>query len=443
MDISSSPPILLAGGNSMRIRIIKSIIIGIIICIITACQSKVQKENYQIPLSGSLTVMYFDEQSFMDDFGKLFQLVYPNIEFNVIEYPSDNLSELKWDEWINRNRPDLMVVDRHMYQSLSKENLLLNLEQKMQTSIETKPDGIVAPVLEMLKSDGMGSIQGLGPFFHSRVLYYNKNLFDKYNVEYPTDNMSWDEVFNRASSFINNGASEDNVVGLYHPFMLENLNPFSLVNIAAKSENIGLFDHDLGRNRIKNSRIEHYFRQVIGGMKAGSIYNPVEDEKNFDLFASGLAAMRYEGYFYLRKLDQSNISWQMVNEPSANGYTPNFFMKDIFVIPKIAANQNIAWEFIKYVHSESFQRIKLRSPSRFGVSSLKSILSISEQSNQSFNVFAKLKPLPLDMIVGEDMIDINDVKVQSVVRQGSLDALLGKQSIDNAIDWMENNITTQ
>ncbi|TNJ63683.1 extracellular solute-binding protein [Paenibacillus hemerocallicola] len=39
-----------------------------------------------------------------------------------------------------------------------------------------------------------GGLYGIPVFNNTRVLYYNKDLFDKFGVPYPTDNMSWDEA---------------------------------------------------------------------------------------------------------------------------------------------------------------------------------------------------------------------------------------------------------
>ncbi|MDF2723717.1 MAG: extracellular solute-binding protein family 1 [Paenibacillus sp.] len=38
------------------------------------------------------------------------------------------------------------------------------------------------------------ALYGIPVFNNTRVMYYNKDLFDKFGVPYPTDNMSWDEA---------------------------------------------------------------------------------------------------------------------------------------------------------------------------------------------------------------------------------------------------------
>lgn len=54
-----------------------------------------------------------------------------------------------------------------------------------------------APVtIDALKNfgDDSGKFYGLPFVRNNAVLYYNKDLFDKFGVDYPEDGMSWDEV---------------------------------------------------------------------------------------------------------------------------------------------------------------------------------------------------------------------------------------------------------
>src|SRR5690606_28174800 len=54
-------------------------------------------------------------------------------------------------------------------------------------------------IIDLLRSKGNGKLYGLAPTFSGRALFYNKSIFAEYNVPYPTDRMSWEEVLQLAS----------------------------------------------------------------------------------------------------------------------------------------------------------------------------------------------------------------------------------------------------
>ncbi|MEK4978634.1 ABC transporter substrate-binding protein [Bacillus sp. FSL K6-6540] len=52
--------------------------------------------------------------------------------------------------------------------------------------------------VEMVKSRSDGGIYGVPLFIDDYVLYYNKKIFDKFGVKYPTPGMTYDEIFKLA-----------------------------------------------------------------------------------------------------------------------------------------------------------------------------------------------------------------------------------------------------
>lgn len=50
-------------------------------------------------------------------------------------------------------------------------------------------------MLNGVRALGQGHLFALAPTFSASVLYYNKGIFDKAGVAYPTDGMTWDELF--------------------------------------------------------------------------------------------------------------------------------------------------------------------------------------------------------------------------------------------------------
>lgn len=58
---------------------------------------------------------------------------------------------------------------------------------------------------EMVNAGRTGELYGLPvPPYFPLVLYYNKNLFDQFGVPYPTDGMSWDDIYELAKKMTRN-----------------------------------------------------------------------------------------------------------------------------------------------------------------------------------------------------------------------------------------------
>ncbi|WDH98392.1 glutathionylspermidine synthase family protein [Paenibacillus urinalis] len=123
----------------------------------------------------SLKVMYWDEQSFHEDYGNLFKSYYPNVEFEVIGLPVGSDPSLTVTELYNRhieeNRPDILFVDKHRWLE-SHTCGLQATSGKMRLHIAHA----FRQLLEHYKSIGLGG----------RVVFtcYEWHVEDRRNTEY-------------------------------------------------------------------------------------------------------------------------------------------------------------------------------------------------------------------------------------------------------------------
>lgn len=53
----------------------------------------------------------------------------------------------------------------------------------------------------------------MAPSISTRALFYNKDLFDRYGVPYPTNAMTWDDVLALAKRFPTKGEGEGRIYG--------------------------------------------------------------------------------------------------------------------------------------------------------------------------------------------------------------------------------------
>lgn len=95
------------------------------------------------------------------------------------------------------NPVDVVVIDASQYQALVRDGLLKQIDPLLQQDkIDT--NDFVPTVIDGLKAMGDNNLYGLAPTFTSEALFYNRTLFNEAGVEPPTDNMTWDQVFDKA-----------------------------------------------------------------------------------------------------------------------------------------------------------------------------------------------------------------------------------------------------
>ncbi|RKN62071.1 ABC transporter substrate-binding protein [Paenibacillus ginsengarvi] len=93
--------------------------------------------------------------------------------------------------------PDIIITHTGNIDSYQDFNLLTDITPLLQTQkVDTSPLDQVA--LNAHRVTKPGELNGL-PFWENFIaLYYNKDIFDKFGVEYPKDGMTWEETIELA-----------------------------------------------------------------------------------------------------------------------------------------------------------------------------------------------------------------------------------------------------
>ncbi len=94
---------------------------------------------------------------------------------------------------------------------LIEEGLLLPLDPFIK-KYEYDLEGMESFIVKNLRQIGNEAIYFLPTDFNTYALFYNKDLFDQYGLQYPSDYMTWEEVFNLARQF-NRESTQEKVYG--------------------------------------------------------------------------------------------------------------------------------------------------------------------------------------------------------------------------------------
>jgi len=365
--------------------------------------------------AGTLKVAYFNEQAFYLQYGNAFQAMYPNMTIEVVSLEQvfqaeDPVSEM--EKMLGEQQPDVLHLTEDQYAALAEKGLLYDLDAAIKQD-EFDLDSFYPAVVELLKARGGGKLYGLSPSFSSQALYFNKGMFDQYNIPYPRDGMSWEEVLQLAARFPAQKDGDNATHGLAQSSQANDL--FALIRMIGEAKGLSYADADAGQVTIDSHEWKEIFQMVIDGYQSGSISMPSDAPGGERLmlgilapgggrtigfgpdsmkFMTGQAAMMIDGSMLMEMLRvnvnrgeavrvQSNaadsganagprprqldsIDWDLVTvpvDPSQPDVMSGIGVDSIFAISASSDNPAAAWELLKYINGEQLAKTSARSSS--------------------------------------------------------------------------------
>lgn len=198
-----------------------------------------------------------------------------------------------------------------------------------------------------------GGMYGIPVSTNSLTMYYNRDLFDQFGVEYPRDGMSWDEVYDltRVMSRTVDGVRYHGLIlSIDHTMMLDPLSPTYI----DKDTNQALFSTDVFKRafqtitnfyHISGNEVDHSTRDY------GSQLKLYQDEKVVGMFLglSKLGATHFA--------DHTNLNWDVASYPHYEDQPdigpqsyPNYFY-----ISQVSEHKDVAFQVLAYMTDEQFQ----------------------------------------------------------------------------------------
>lgn len=463
-------------GSSRRKLFFITLSLSLLVPALAACsKDAVEAEGEERVLRIGMVYGSSNDSGYRQQYTDLFEITHPNIKVEFVSVvdmskfnysqstPVFSVSDAFEDTkkvLTSDNPPDVMLLDSSMYQSLAKDNYLTQLDPLMQQDKFDTSD-IVPTVLEGIKQLGDNNIYGLTPTYNSSVLFYNKDMFTEKNIEFPKDDMTWDEIFALAErmksgdgkrygfvfSRYQGGEPFYDMTGTYLQTlqlrMWDSLGEKMTVNTPAWEKAWTTFARLAGDKTIPGAPSSTANQTMISGP-----YNPTQGDK----FMSGETAMVIGDYYYISQVIDVNknaanipnykaIDWDIVTVPTfpeTKGFGGNIYLNNIMAINAKAKNSDDAWEFIKFMNSEEWAKVKSRSS--YEMVARKKFIQPKEGLNYNAAAFYLLKPAPLaSSIIGESELyakkpDIG--KAQELGRTIFADVISGKKAAaDGLKEW--------
>lgn len=354
-----------------------SLLLTLTMVLVTGCSGKSEKpegnagggeKSKSTEVSFSYWGGDFDKAR-MEKIYKEFQKVHPEIKVKLIQIPNEGYEQKMLATMASGNPYDVIMLAESFYSYAAKgtlENLNPFIEKDGVNTSDYYKAGIDA---YSYKDQIMAMPMRLG----TMILLYNKNLFDKHNLEYPSDSWTWDDFLNASQKITDR---ENNVFGLDYlgSWWASYQTWVHSYGGSLLSEDRTAFNLDS-----KESKDALQFMQDLI-WKHNVVPQSTQLLEGVDMWTSGKIGMKIDGPWHILS-SQANIKefeWDIAPVPKgAKEATPLF--SNAFAIPKLSENKEAAWEVIKFWTGETGQ--KILAAEHGDIPALKSVAESDEYLN--------------------------------------------------------------
>ncbi|NEW08041.1 extracellular solute-binding protein [Paenibacillus sp. SYP-B3998] len=408
----------------------------------------------------TIKVMYYDKNSFYQQYGNLFMAKNPNIDVEVVSnqgiYGPNTDPEQALDKLLEEEKPDVILVQgtEQLEKFVQKGRLYAIDDVIKQDKFDVEQ--LHPSTLETIKGKGEGKLYGLSPEFYSQALYYNKDLFEQYGIELPKNKMSWEDVLNLAKRFPTDGQGDQRIYGFSaYSYMREGVG-YQYMSSIGTTLGLSYFDADQMKLTIQTDAWKKALQLTVDSMKSGALYIPknennengqrmYEDYLKENKFAMGKVAMTIDGNYMMQNLqevkdrlkDVKPVNWDIVTvpiDPQNPDFSNNVSVSQIFAINAQSANTRAAWEFVKYINSDEYARVMSKSSQGL----MTRTAYAKEKDGHSLEPFYLLKPNPNSIYKGYDKIPSGFYQPFTTLANQEIQAVLdGKKTADEALKMIQ------
>jgi multiple sugar transport system substrate-binding protein len=389
--------------------VILVLIIAVITCSFTGCSKQEQSRTDQTgsPISIKAAAWDVSTTKYFSELITAFDDSRPNVSMEIFDISAADYTQ-KLSVMLNGgSEVDVFwIKDGDITKGLSNRNQLADL------SAYVKRDNIDLSVFNGLAEafNMDGKLAALPAHTAYYVLFYNKDIFDKAKVPYPSNDMTWSQ-WEQLAGRLTSG-SEDNKIWGAHLHTWQAL----VQNWAVQDGKHTIVDRDY-------SFMKPYYEMAVrmqdkgfimdfGSLKAANI--------NYsNAFLRGNVAMIPMGFWLANsikdRIDSGEIkmNWGVATIPHPDGVPAGWTVGSVtpIAVNQASANKDTGWEFVKFVTSEVGARIyasHVTFPSRANTENLKDIAGIPGMPEGLLEALA-VKNIALDRPMVDYVAEVNQM----------------------------------
>lgn len=278
-----------------------------------------------------------------------FQRKYPTLQVDYIAVTEGNYSE-KLNAMIAANAaPDVILAWECDIGRFAKNKAIDPLDDYISRTDAFKTDDLVPSVASF--NNTLGATYGLPWCMAVEILYYNKDMFDKASVAYPTNDWTWQQFEDAAKKLtivqdgktVQWGVDALSFGGLWYAIMGS-----AGDNIVDGSGKLTLGE---GAKKALQWQADLTLKYKVSPPPAASGTNAV------DLFSAGKAAMTRLGNWMIQTYRPiKDFKWDIAPLPKGERQYTNLHT-GLFTINAQSKVKDAAWKFIEYSMSDEGQEL--------------------------------------------------------------------------------------
>lgn len=249
----------------------------------------------------------------------------------------------------NDSSQDIFVVWENDIRNFAEVGGIVPLDDYLNNS-DIDQDDFIDAVAAL--ADGLGATYGLPWCAATEVMYYNQDMFDEAGVDYPNNDWKYEEFLEAANTLtIKDDSGKTEVYGCDKPNLQTWWAGIGGAGDIIYNPEEGTLDIGEGATKFVSDCVEL--------ANKGSM--PVPSSDTADLFASGKAAMSWQGSWAIGTYgDNLPFNWDIVTFPT-DTFKYNTLHTGFYTINSASEKQDAAWEVIDFLMSEEGQTINSKA----------------------------------------------------------------------------------
>lgn len=407
----------------------------------------------ELPEPVTIKVLAWNANVFNAKYGSFYIATHPDDDLEVIsvverlEQNGGGDPDAVVDELIEKENPDVIALPHNFFERARDKSALQPLDD-LAKKARFDLAGISPSVIDALSAEG--KLFGLAATFTGHALYYNKALFDRYKIAYPTDYMTWDEVFALATRFAKAPAGDEPAeFGLDYA---SSVNPFMMALNIGETDGISVYAN--GKFTLNTEAWEHIFQNVKSCLASGACLDRAKTNKpavsslkesqlNDMPFLNGRVAMAVNDSRLFRTLGgggYESIEWGMATVPVSEREPDTgaaAVPDDVLTIPKNAPQPAAAWRLLQYIGGEDYAKVLPRiDPSSLSARNLG-----DDQSDDDKAVFYKLRHRNPSFAASLSALSVTVLnRIEEISRMYTPQAMSGEVSVADVLKRMESEM---
>ena len=300
------------------------------------------------PSNEKVTITFEQFSGSGDNEGLLKQMI---AEYNKV-YPNVTveLSTIGYGDYFNQmmakvaagTAPDVFELNYENFVSYANKGALMPLDDIIASAnFDTAKYNKMA--LNAFKANGIQ--YGVPDSFSDVLLFYNKDLFDKAGVAYPTNDWTWEDALQAA---IKIRALDENTFGYFRPVTFNEL--YKVV----KQNGGSLFNADMTQFTIdtpENRESVQYMVDMVNKYNVMPSEEQLAGMGELDLFKAGRLGMYITGVWMIPDFTKNlEFNWDIAVEPGNKAKATHFFSNG-YVLSKDTKVADAAFQFATFISS--------------------------------------------------------------------------------------------